>query len=63
LSFLDTIETVRAFLQRQKRVSFRALRREFSLDEETLTELIDELVQVQRIAKSDGGILIWVGTE
>ena len=46
MSFLRTVERARTFLERHRRVSLRALRREFNLDPETLIELSDELVQV-----------------
>lgn len=55
MSFLQTIERVRAFLERQQRVSLRALRREFDLDTETLEELVD----VQRVARREGNVLVW----
>lgn len=44
------IEQAGAFLLRHKRVSLRAIRREFGLDASLLEELIDELVSVQRVA-------------
>ena len=47
LSFLETVERARAFLERNRRVSLRALQREFDLDAETLDELIEELVDIQ----------------
>jgi hypothetical protein len=45
------------------RVSLRALRREFALDAETLVELSEELVQVQRVAVVEGDVLVWAGAE
>ncbi|MBI3781909.1 MAG: nuclear transport factor 2 family protein [Deltaproteobacteria bacterium] len=59
MSFLETIERARAFLERQQRVSLRALRREFGLDTETLDELIEELVDVQRVARREDNVLVW----
>jgi hypothetical protein len=44
VSFLARVERVRSFLERHRRISLRALRREFDLDAETLAELSDELV-------------------
>ncbi len=44
MSFLETIESARAFLERNGRVSLRALKREFELDDEALDELVEELV-------------------
>ncbi len=59
MSFLETIKRARAFLENQRRVSLRALRREFDLDAETLADLADELVNVQKIAVLDGEVLVW----
>ncbi len=56
MSFLETVDRARTFLERHRRVSLRALRKEFGLDPETLAELSDELVQVQRVAVVDAGI-------
>ncbi len=39
-----------AAFQEQGRVSLRALRREFELDDEALEELIEELVEIQQVA-------------
>ncbi len=42
MSFLETVERARAFLERNGRVSLRALQREFSLDDEPVRpELMD----------------------
>jgi hypothetical protein len=57
MSFLETIEKARAFLERNERVSLRVLQREFELDTEDLDVLIEELVDVQRVAIRDGGTL------
>jgi class 3 adenylate cyclase/tetratricopeptide (TPR) repeat protein len=60
VSFLETIERARAFLERQQRVSLRALRREFGLDTEALDELVEELVDVQRVARREENVLVWL---
>ena len=56
MSFLETIESARAFLERNGRVSIRALKREFELDDEALDELVEELVAVQQVAAREGKI-------
>src|SRR3990172_3953119 len=61
MSFLDTILRAKAYLEQQGRVSLRALRREFALDDDALEELIEELVDVQHVAARDGKALAWVG--
>jgi hypothetical protein len=54
MSFLETIRRAKAFLQEQGRVSLRALKREFDLDEDACDELVEELVDVQRVARYEG---------
>src|SRR5215470_10126392 len=61
MSFLETIERARAALQRHGRVSLRALAREYALGGEAVDELVEELVDVQRVARRDGNVLAWVG--
>lgn len=61
MSFLETLERARAFLERNGRLSLRALQREFELDDDALEELIEELVEIQRVAVRDGRALAWAG--
>ena len=61
MSFLETVEKARAFLERNGRVSLRALQREFDLDDDALDELIEELAEIQRVAVRDGRALAWAG--
>ena len=61
MSFLETIRQARAHLEEQGRVSLRALKREFGLDETALDELVDELVDVQQVASRDGKLISWIG--
>ena len=63
MSFLATVDQARAFLERQQRISLKALRREFGLDAETFADLIEALVQVQAIASLEGEVLVWRGRE
>jgi class 3 adenylate cyclase len=57
MSFLETVEKARAFLERNGRVSIRALQREYDLNDEDLGELIEELVEIQQVAVRDGRAL------
>jgi class 3 adenylate cyclase/predicted ATPase len=61
MRFLETVEKARAFLERNGRVSLRALQREFDLDDGALDELIEELAEIQGIAVRDGRALAWAG--
>jgi class 3 adenylate cyclase/tetratricopeptide (TPR) repeat protein len=62
VSFLETVEQARAFLERNGRVSLRALKREFDLDDVTLEELAEELVDIQQVAAREGKAISWVGS-
>jgi predicted ATPase/class 3 adenylate cyclase len=49
-------------LQREQRLSYRALKRQFSLDDEDLEALKDELLYAKRLAvDEDGRVLVWTG--
>jgi len=59
VSLFEIVESVRDFLERNRRVSYRMLRREFDLNEEELGELIEELVDIQRVAVREENALAW----
>ncbi len=61
MNLLDIIRDVRRHLQENGRVSLRVLRRQYDLDDNSLDELIEELVEVQRIARREEHILAWSG--
>ena len=46
MSFLETVEKARAFLEHNGRISLSALRLEFDLDETQIGALVEELVEV-----------------
>jgi class 3 adenylate cyclase/predicted ATPase len=49
-------------LQREQRLSYRALKRQFALDDEDLEALKDELIYAKRLAvDEDGRVLVWIG--
>jgi predicted ATPase/class 3 adenylate cyclase len=49
-------------LQQHGRVSYRALKRQFALDDDFLEDLKSELIEVQqRAVDQDGTVLVWVG--
>jgi len=44
-------------------MTYRALKREFNLDDEALEDLKEELIEAERIAVDENGkILVWAGT-
>jgi class 3 adenylate cyclase len=62
MRFLDTVANAKNYLRDHGRVSLRALKREFDLDEAGLQELVEELVDVQQVAAREGKVLTWVGS-
>src|SRR4029453_19323527 len=62
MKFYEIVNQVEALLQREGRVSYRALKREFDLDDEALEDLKAELIEVKELAvDKDGRMLVWVG--
>lgn len=61
MSFLETVTRAKRYLRELGRVSLRGLMREFELDDETLEDLVEELVGTQRVAARDGAVLAWIG--
>ena len=62
MTFDEVLEQVLDLLRRQGRVSYRALKRQFDLDDEYVEDLKVEIVQVQRLAvDEDGAVLVWTG--
>jgi class 3 adenylate cyclase len=62
MKFYEVVEQVRTLLQREGRVSYRVLKREFALDDEDLEDLKSELIDAKRVAvDEDGRVLVWVG--
>jgi len=62
LNLLETIQSARDHLQKNGRLSLRVLRRQFELDDETLEEVIEELVDVQGVARRENNVLVWLDT-
>src|SRR3989441_7274968 len=64
MTFDDILAQVTALLQREGRVSYRALKRRFTLDDEYLEDVKAELIQAKRLARDEEGtVLVWVGDE
>jgi class 3 adenylate cyclase/predicted ATPase len=58
------VDQVIALLQREGRATYRALQREFDLDEPLLADLKDELIDAKRLAVDENGkVLVWVGED
>ena len=62
MTFTEVLAQVRELLQSKGRVSYRALKLQFSLDDDYLEGLKDELIEAERVAADEGGkVLVWVG--
>ena len=63
MDFYNVLERVLILLQRHGRVSYRALKRQFDLDDASLDDLKFEISKVQQLAADqDGAMLIWTGS-
>jgi class 3 adenylate cyclase len=63
MSFLETVGRAKAYLKEHGRVSLRALKREFNLDDSSLEELAEELVDIQQVAAREARALTWAGID
>src|SRR5215470_199480 len=62
MTFDETLARVLELLQREGRMSYRALRRRFDLDKEYLEDLKTEIIQAKKLAIDEGGaVLVWAG--
>ena len=62
MDFYTLLDDVIDLLRQRQRVTYRALQRQFDLDEETLNDLKDELLYAQQVVRDeDGRVLVWTG--
>src|SRR4249920_3056166 len=62
MTFEEVLNQAIALLQRQGRVSYRALKRQFDLDEAYVEDIKLELIEVHQVAvDQDNTMLVWVG--
>ncbi len=62
MDFYEILDQVIDLLKQRGRVSYRALQRQFALDDAYLEDLKVEIIKVQRFAvDQDGEMLIWTG--
>jgi predicted ATPase/class 3 adenylate cyclase len=62
MTFEELLDQAIALLQRRGRLTYRALKRQFDLDDDYLADLKAELIQGQRLAvDEDGVVLVWTG--
>jgi hypothetical protein len=62
MGFYELLDQVVDLLRRRGRVTYRALKREFQVDDAFLEELKAEIITAQRLAVDEqGAVLVWVG--
>jgi hypothetical protein len=62
VTFEEIVDEAIALLQRRGRVTYRLLKRQFTLDDEAIEDLKIELIKGQRLAADeDGEVLVWTG--
>jgi len=62
MTFEEILAQVLAVLQREKRVSYRALQRRLALDDDDMEALKDELIYAKKLAMDeDNRVLVWTG--
>jgi class 3 adenylate cyclase len=62
MKFSEIVKQAVTLLHESQRITYRALKREFDLDDEALEDLKAELIDAQRIAvDEDGKVLVWIG--
>jgi predicted ATPase/class 3 adenylate cyclase len=63
MDFYAVLDQVLAILQSRGRVTYRALKRQFNLDDDFLDDLKAEIIKAQRLAvDEDGEVLVWIGS-
>ena len=62
MTFDEILTQVLDLLQREGRVSYRALKRRFGLDDDYLADLKDEIIEAKQLAMDERGtVLVWTG--
>src|SRR5215467_14378133 len=62
MGFYEILDQVVDLLRRRGRVTYRALKREFQVDDAFLEDLKAEIITAQRLAIDEqGAVLVWVG--
>src|SRR2546428_2001179 len=64
MTFEEILDQAMAMLQRRGRLTYGTLKRQFQLDDATLEDLKNELIEGQRLALDErGNVLVWTGAE
>ena len=64
MDFYEVLNQIHDLLRSRGRVAYRALQRQFGLDDEDIEALKDELIYAQRVAADeDNRVLVWAGAD
>ena len=64
MTFDEHLEQILMLLQRDGRVTYRALKRRLEIDDDYLADLTAEIIEAKRLAiDEDGRVLVWVGED
>jgi len=64
MDFYAVLDEIRKLLQRRGRVTYRALKVQFQLDDEHLEALKEELIEAEQLAVDEQGkVLVWTGVQ
>ncbi len=64
MDLYEIVDQVSALLQQRGRLTYRMLKRQFGLDDETLADLKDELIKAAQVARDENGeVLVWAGQD
>ena len=62
VTFKEILDQVMTWLQQDQRISYRAVKRQFALEDDYLDNLKVELIEVKQVAvDQDGKVLVWTG--
>ena len=62
MKFSEIVSQAVQLLQARERVTYRVLKREFALDDESLADLKEQLIDAEGVAvDKDGKMLVWAG--
>jgi hypothetical protein len=63
MDFDELLAKILHLLQQEKRLSYRALKRRFALDDEYLEDVKAEIIQAKQLARDEeGAVLVWTGS-
>ena len=62
MSFIEVVDQIIELLRSRERISYRVLKREFSLSDDAIEDLKEELIYAKRLAvDEDGRVIVWTG--